>query len=155
MVNSHYCSVFFVYYQFKVIFRNGVIRMAQNKEKVLTIITNNPLVKSESILTEHTTLFFSDLNKVLTKARDLIHQGYKLITHPLAGSVKPWANPYRTIVLEEGDQLDMRSLEIMEGSLQKYKQFENDLEKDFSEKSNETVRQDYQLIDYDLIKELI
>lgn len=129
--------------------------MAQNKEKVLTIITNNPLVKSESILTEHTTLFFSDLDKVLTKARDLIHQGYTLITHPLAGSVKPWANPFRTIVLEEGDQLNMRSLEIMEGSLQKYNQFKNDLEENFSENLNETVRKDYQLIDYDLIKELI
>lgn len=129
--------------------------MAQNNEKVLTIITNNPKVKSESILTEHTTLFFSDLNKVLTKARDLIHQGYTLITHPLAGSVKPWANPFRTIVLEEGDQLNMRSLEIMESSLQKYNQFRNDLEENFLENLNEAVRQDYQLIDYDLIKELI
>ncbi len=129
--------------------------MAQNKEKVLTIITNNPLVKSESILTEHTTLFFSDLDKVLTKARDLIHQGYTLITHPLAGSVKPWANPYRTVLLEENEQLNMRSLEIMENSLQKYDQFKNDLEENSSEKLNESIREDYQLIDYDLIKELI
>ncbi|MFN2363992.1 MAG: GrdX family protein [Halarsenatibacteraceae bacterium] len=129
--------------------------MAQNNEKVLTIITNNPRVKSAAILTEHTTLFFSDLNKVLIKARDLIHQGYTLITHPLAGSVKPWANPFRTIVLEEGDQLNMRSLEIMESSLQKYNQFKKDLEENFSENLNEAVKKDYQLIDYDLIKELI
>ncbi len=129
--------------------------MAQNNEKVLTIITNNPRVKSAAILTEHTTLFFLDLNKVLTKSRDLIHQGYTLITHPLAGSVKPWANPFRTIVLEKGDQLNIRSLEIMENSLQKYNQFKEDLEENFSEKLNEAVKKDYQLIDYDLIKELI
>lgn len=129
--------------------------MTQKREKVFTIITNNPLVKSESTKTEHTILFFTDLDEVLIKARDLIHQGYNLVTHPLAGSVKPWSNPYRTIILEADDQLNMRSLEIMEGSLQKYNQFKNDLEENFLEKLNEAVKKDYQLIDYDLIKELI
>ncbi|MFW5873675.1 MAG: GrdX family protein [Bacillota bacterium] len=129
--------------------------MAQQKEKSFTIITNNSLVKSESLLTDHTILFYSGLDEVLIKTRDLVHQGYNLITHPLAGSVKPWANPFRTIVLEEDDQLNMRSLEIMEGSLQKYNQFKEDLEEKKPENLSEAVKKDYQLIDYDLIKELI
>lgn len=129
--------------------------MTQKREKVFTIITNNPLVKSKNTLTKNTILFFTDLDEVLLKARDLIHQGYNLVTHPLAGSVKPWSNPYRTIILEADDQLNLRSLEIMESSLQKYNQFKEDLEKNPSKNLNEAIKKDYQLIDYDLIKELI
>lgn len=37
--------------------------------------------------------------EVLIRARDLIHTGVQLITHPMAGSLKPNQTPYRSVVL--------------------------------------------------------
>ncbi len=38
---------------------------------------------------------------VLEKVRDYIHLGHKLVSHPMAGSLKPNQTPYKTIVLEK------------------------------------------------------
>ena len=38
---------------------------------------------------------------VLLAARDYIHRGYFLLTHPLAGSVKPNQTPFKSIILSE------------------------------------------------------
>ncbi len=55
---------------------------------------------------------------VLKKARDLIHMGHKLATHPLAGSVKPNQTPYKSVALEsEAGRLDLVSLQIIENSI--------------------------------------
>jgi hypothetical protein len=61
--------------------------------------------------------------QVMITSRDLIHQGYLLVTHPLAGSVKPAQTPYRSIILQEHATLDEQSLEIMEHALLKFYQF--------------------------------
>lgn len=38
---------------------------------------------------------------VLLKVRDYIHLGYRLETHPMAGSLKPNQIPYKTIVISD------------------------------------------------------
>ena len=38
--------------------------------------------------------------EVLYEARDYIHKGHKLLSHPMAGSLKPNQTPYKSIVLE-------------------------------------------------------
>lgn len=38
--------------------------------------------------------------EVLLAARDKIHAGHKLLSHPMAGSVKPNQTPFRSIVLD-------------------------------------------------------
>lgn len=61
---------------------------------------------------------------MLKEARDLVHQGFELITHPLMGSVKPNETPYRSIILRQGTATDIQSVEIIEISIQTYEKFE-------------------------------
>ena len=37
--------------------------------------------------------------EVLIRVRDLVHTGAQLITHPMAGSLKPNQTPFRSVVL--------------------------------------------------------
>ncbi|NLL18113.1 MAG: GrdX protein [Clostridia bacterium] len=81
------------------------------------LITNNPLVWQtypESIQIK------GSFREVLLRARDGIHRGQRLITHPLTGSLKPNQTPYKSIILDEepGNQaIDLVSLQMIEKSL--------------------------------------
>jgi len=61
---------------------------------------------------------------VLVLARDYVHKGHKLLTHPLSGSVKPKETPYKSVVIStEAEGLDMQSLSIIEESVACYEKF--------------------------------
>jgi len=62
------------------------------------IATNNPLAEAE-FRDRFKVEFFEDTGGVLAFARDLVHAGHSLMTHPLAGSVKPNETPYKTILI--------------------------------------------------------
>ena len=74
--------------------------------KLYTLITNNELVK------ERYGAYGKDLNveyledagclDVLIKARDAIHGGSRLETHPMAGSIIPNQNPYKSVMISDG-----------------------------------------------------
>ena len=40
---------------------------------------------------------------VLIKVRNYIHKGYRLETHPMAGSLKPNQIPYKTIIISDSE----------------------------------------------------
>ena len=82
------------------------------------MITNNPAVHREySGLIETVYLEGADLKDVLFFARDKIHLGHRLLTHPLSGSVKPGRTRYKSILITKGkDVLDYDSLRIIEES---------------------------------------
>ena len=40
---------------------------------------------------------------VLVKVRDYIHKGYRIETHPMAGSLKPNQIPFKTVVVAWSD----------------------------------------------------
>ena len=42
-------------------------------------------------------------------SRDLIYKGYTLVTHPFVGGIKPNQTPYKTVVLLEGEGVDIDS----------------------------------------------
>ena len=124
------------------------------------VVTNNPLVSfkvSEAELDFHKT----DYLGVLKAVRDKIHLGHKLLTHPLAGSVKPWETPYKTVILtSDKAELDNEALFIIENCIEMCQKsivgtnrshlnesFKNDLNCLYSD----DVLADYQLIDYNLI----
>lgn len=112
------------------------------------IISNNPMLKEN--VYEFKVIFVEELLEVYLKSRDLIHQNWKLISHPLAGSVKPAQNPYRSIIMAQAEKLDFYSLQTIESSLQKLEQFKsnkNPKKKEYSKK----IRADYQLIDLSLL----
>ena len=86
--------------------------------KINKLITNNPVVKNR--LGERYDVEYHDASylDILTLARDYIHQGHKLLTHPLSGSVKPKETPYKSIVISyAAGKLDVQSLSIIEESI--------------------------------------
>jgi len=117
-------------------------------KKYVIVTNNNKLINKYDdiniqIIKEDT------IEKIFEKTRDLIHKGFILISHPLAGSVKPYQNPYRSIILKKGDELDYQSLKNYENSYYKYQQFKSD--KVNNSKLPEKIKDDYQTIDLTLI----
>ena len=111
------------------------------------IITNNPLVHNElgkSFLIE---LIEGNHRDVLVLARDYIYEGHGLLTHPLAGSVKPNETPYKSIAItREKQKLDLESVEIISNSIQVCEKFSLN-PREYKEEGLEDLGQ----IDYSLI----
>lgn len=90
------------------------------------VVTNNPLVKSYISAHDLDKYYQMDwiegyTEDVLRHVRDLCHSHYRLITHPLTGSVKPNHTPFKTVVLEKGDPkiVDLESVQLAEAGLGK------------------------------------
>ena len=91
----------------------------------MLIITNNSKVKEyyEGI---YEILFLEvKYREVLINARDRIHNGHKLLTHPLSGSIKPGETPYKSLIIskEAGKTLDLNSLEMIESAIAVHDKF--------------------------------
>jgi hypothetical protein len=111
------------------------------------ILTNNPkaLERQDLPLRE----VKGGYRDVLVAVRDLVHRGHKLLTHPLAGSVKPHIMPYRSIVLEAiPGPVDFDSLRIIEGSIEVADKF---LRNGSNRQWNNTVLADFAVVDYSLL----
>ncbi len=114
------------------------------------ILTNNPLVvdcldgRGDYTIAYHPEL---DHRAILVKARDLIHKGHILYTHPLAGSVKPNETPYKSLIVSLEPHGMESEHEIMIGNaIAVYDKF---CKIDWSD--NEQALRDFQLIDYTLL----
>jgi len=120
------------------------------------IITNNPLVAlawpDEVASTE------GGPGDVFRAVRDMIHRGHRLLTHPLAGSVKPNESPYRSVVVTR-DALptlhfeSLRSIEAAQSTLDKLTA-SSGLRYAHGTAPPE-LHQDYRLIDADLMRSAI
>ncbi|MCR5347934.1 MAG: GrdX family protein [Fretibacterium sp.] len=88
---------------------------------------------------------------VLISVRDLVHRGNILLTHPLCGNLRPYQQPFRSILIEErpGDLVDLDSLSLIEEAVGVYQSarllLPQDLDKD--------TRADYAFIDAELMRE--
>ena len=111
------------------------------------IITNNTLVKEKfgtDYHVEYEELSFED---TLKKVRDMIYDGYKLLTHPLSGSVKPKETPYKSVLMSEKPEgLDMQSMKLIESAIQACGKFQ-----DRTGQYDSEVYEDFRLIDCTLI----
>ena len=112
-----------------------------------TLITNNPLANAmlpgevEKIFLENE----GPMN-ILCLARDKIHEGHKLLTHPLSGSVKPNQSPYKSVIItKEKGNLDFESLKLIEDSIAVARGLGK------SAAAGQLCLEDFQLIDLDLI----
>jgi hypothetical protein len=88
---------------------------------------------------------------VLIFARDMIHKGAKLITHPLMGSIKPNETPFRSIIVSEGEgtSLDIESLVIIESSIASAEKFQRD---NGVPEWNENILDDFRFVDLKLFE---
>lgn len=119
-----------------------------------TIVTNNDYVR-DKYKDDFEIIYIDKVDNytgVLQKARDLIHEGYKLLTHPLSGSVKPNETPFKTIILEKGTGLDQDGLIIIEEAIATINKFLN-IEK--TPDYNERVIDDCKVIDLSIIDNTI
>lgn len=125
---------------------------------MITLITNNPLAKEyfsdkDNIeLKEKVDLIFIDAfgyMDVLVKARDMIHRGYELVTHPLSGSIKPNETPYKSVALKKESGVAVDSREMIEQAILTYKKFEKDKA---VPQWIDRVKEDFMVVDFDLIK---
>lgn len=118
------------------------------------IITNNPKVQ-ENYGSRFTVLFVrGNYREVLVHARDLIHKGHKLLTHPLMGSLKPNETPYRSVVLsgESQGMTDSDSVMMIEDSIMVFDKFAKTARNDRGESSTEKIKEDFMEIDLSLLK---
>lgn len=118
-------------------------------DNCLRILTNNSLVKEKYCKNLDITFLGGQYIDVLKSARDMVHKGAKLITHPLMGSVKPNETPFRSIIISEGINLDIESLTIIESSIAVTEKFQRDNKVPIW---NEKVMDDFRFVDLKLIE---
>ncbi|WP_157149969.1 GrdX family protein [Brachyspira sp. SAP_772] len=113
------------------------------------VITNNPKI-FEEVKSKNAEIIYmsnSDFMEVLCKVRDYVHLGYKLLTHPIVSSIKPYETPYKSVALSKSPELDLYSLELIENSIELTKNF---LDKP-RRKLTKEIDEDFKLIDYKLV----
>lgn len=122
----------------------------------MLLLTNNEKFKQieNELNSNKLNLEYQDITyiEILEKARDLIHKGYKLLTHPLYGSVKPNETLYRSVVLEEAEEFDIQSLLLIEEAIVTAEKFKKNK---MTPNWTESVKYDFRVIDFDLIKKTI
>lgn len=118
------------------------------------VITNNPQVnalvgsKMKVVFHEEKTYL-----ETMVAVRDLVFKGWKLITHPLYGNLKPHETPYRSIVIEQvGKNGDDASILIMDQSVE----FARNLMKGRPERVyTRQIVEDFQYIDASLLENML
>ncbi len=118
----------------------------------MKLITNNPMTRDYFKDHKDIELEFIDTlgyMDVLKRARDEIHLGKVLLTHPLSGSVKPNETPYKSLAIDDESLHDLDSLWLIEQAIATYIKFENNRA---LPKWTEQVREDFMVVDFDLIK---
>lgn len=108
------------------------------------IVTNNPLVKNEF---EDVYFVEGDFQDVMIAVRDMVHQGFELISHPLGASIRMAFSPFRSIIVgQRNNKINPIHIEIIENSIINYK---NLMERREMDRKN---ADDYALIDTELLK---
>lgn len=118
------------------------------------IVTNNKYVYEK--YKDDFKIFFDEnftYLDVLEHVRDRVHEGHKLLTHPLSGSVKPNETVYKTIIIsQKKDVLDFDSLKLIEESIATAKKF---LANKPTPNWTERVLDDFRIIDLSLIENVM
>lgn len=107
------------------------------------IITNNPVVKNEF---ENVYFVNGDFQEVMVKVRDMVHQGYDLISHPLGASIRIAFSPFRSIIIgQRNNKINPIHVGIIENSIISLK---NLTEGRVADRKNDD---DYSLVDRELL----
>ncbi|SMC33920.1 GrdX family protein [Sporomusa malonica] len=108
------------------------------------IVTNNPAVAEKN---DNMLFVEGSAEETLIKVRDLVHEGYELISHPLAASLRMMFSPFRSVILgKKSTKVDSFSAEIIEDSIIKYKRH-----MDFRKRDTANA-EDYKMIDLILLE---
>ena len=119
----------------------------------MKIITNNLLVQSE--YPDITEYIDDDVSSIYTKARDYIHLGAELVSHPQSGNLSADENPYKSLVIKEKDEYtgtvtDFFSLTLIENAIEQLPK-----EPKATDSYENKILEDFKIIDLDLIKSCV
>ncbi len=113
------------------------------------IITNNPKVKAfyeedrTDLKNRYALKFLDSRDEVFKTVRDLIHSNWKLLNHAMAGNIPLHKHPYRSMALEQQENLDTNSLILWESAMERVKRGKTPPYPD-------DVLEDFQELDYNL-----
>lgn len=130
-----------------------VFFVLQRKRFVL-IITNNLKVKDHYAKVHKLLFVEGGYRDVLVTARDLVHKGHLLETHPLMGSLKPNETPYRSVIISDDSKActDSNSAMMIEDSILVFDKFAKIVRGDRGDQSTEKIKEDFREIDLSLIR---
>lgn len=112
------------------------------------IITNNESVFAKYGRDYEVDFKESSYEELLMRVRDAVHNGAKLLTHPLSGSIKPNETPFKTVYLtKDKGSLDLSSLEIIENAIVTARKFPIRFPQ-----MPDNIRRDFALIDLSLME---
>lgn len=90
----------------------------------LFIVTNNDKVLDKYHDYNIKYIDSESMYDVFITARDLIHKGYKLLTHPMSSSLKANQTPYKSILmLKKNDGINFEDLQLIENAIENYNKF--------------------------------
>ncbi|TJX15224.1 GrdX protein [Tissierella creatinini] len=92
---------------------------------------------------------------VLEYVRTKLHEGHKLLSHPLSGSIKPNETPYKSIIISKDiykADLDIQGTMIIEDSIATAKKFQ---EIKTTPQYRESILDDFRVIDLSLMENVI
>ena len=108
-------------------------------------VTNNLAFKEKYETQFEVSYHDVTLRELFIIVRDKVHVGYKLLTHPMSGSVKPNETPFKTIFISKDDNKVMiDSLALIEGAIVTFDKF---AERNIDYKGK---IEDFQLVDMSL-----
>lgn len=93
----------------------------------MVLISNNPAFFSCEWQTIEIMPLQGSPHDVTVAARDHVHQGWRLLNHPLYGNFRPYHQPFRTLLLAAPQtsgivpEVDQQSLELLEQALAVYR----------------------------------
>ena len=119
-----------------------------NRKNTL-IVTNNSKVFIK--YKENHNIEFIDsesMYNVLIKTRDLLHSGYKLLTHPMSGSLKSNQTPYKSILLIKNNEANLDDILMIENAIDNYNKF---LKNRALTNWTEAIKNDFKTVDLSLI----
>ena len=93
-------------------------------------------------------IFCASRDELYTQVRDYIHRNWKLQNHAMYGNIQLHKQPYRSMVLTEGTELDTRSLQLWEQAMERVKR---NKQPNYSEK----VLEDFQALDLSLLRSTV
>lgn len=118
------------------------------------IITNNDKVfqkykdKFEVVFLER-----GNYVDVLNETRNEVHRGCKILTHPMAGSLKPNQTPYKSVIAGKNNETtDYESVVLIENSIEAAHKF---LKFRATPKWNEKILNDFKTVDLSLIENVV
>ena len=114
--------------------------LISNNEDLCRSVRNGRFVKGSSL-------------DVLVAARDAVHLGACLLTHPLCGNLRPYQQPFRSVLIEEhpGALVDLESLSMIEEAAAVYGACRGRLL--MPEDLGGDARADYAFIDAELMRD--